>query len=56
MSVVRAKYPQGHPFLRKNFLLDGTAFSLAYCRYIVPKYSWKFRNDDGFAGEKIAEP
>ena len=38
MSVVRAKYPQGHPFLRKNFLLDGTAFSLAYCRYIVPKY------------------
>ena len=38
LEVIEEKYPHNHPFRHSGFVFDGTAFSLAYCLYIVPKY------------------
>jgi len=41
--LIQKKYPLGHPFKNKKFLLDGTGFGFAYCLFVVPI---KMGNDD----------
>ena len=37
-TIIKEKYPSGHPFRSEGFLFDAMSFSLAYCMFVVPTY------------------